>query len=219
MKSVKDSLVAHLYSDHLRLSYFCFDDRPPGIDFIDLFRATSICSPIGAATPELEKKLDIHPIEPIERVCEALVNHANTLSELKADAEVGAPSRHQNAVPASTISFLAWEMLVRCNNSGILPPVALLKLLRLRLGIRSREKSDEDEELAWKLEDASRFAFINPDASLRQIAKHYDVNISTVSRWDKEYNLKERGKNLQHMCDEIDRQWKAIHAKIRKENE
>lgn len=218
MKRAKDNLVEQLYTDFHRLNCIGFGDRPEGIDLNDLFRATPLGGPIGATSPEIDEKFGIHPTEPIERVCKALAVHANTLLEKKAKGE-GAPTRHQKAVPESTINFLAWEMLVRCNNSGILPPMALLELVRQQLGIRSRQKSDDEEELAWKECDAARFAFNNPDASLRQIAKRYDVNISTVSRWNKEINLRERGKMIQQMCDETDRQWKTIHERVGEESE
>lgn len=208
--------MKRLYSDIHRLHCVALEDRPHGIDLADLFKSTSAGMPFGAVTPELEEKLGAHPIEPIERVCEALINHANTLSELKADDEVGAPSRHQNAVPASTINFLAWEMLVRCNNSGVLPPVALLELVRLQLGVRSRQKSDEEEELADKMCEASRFAFNNPSVSFHEIAKRFDVNVSTVSRWNEKYNLREFGETIQDIRNQIDRQIEAFHDKIRK---
>lgn len=212
--------MAQLYSDYLRLCYFCYDDRPPSIDLSDLFRATPLCEPFGLKlSSELKKKFNLNPFEPIERVCDALINHTNALSALKASGDAGAPTRHHNVVPMSTINFLTWEMLVRCNNSDILPPKALLKLVRLQLGVRSQQISEEEDELAMKREDACRFSFNHPNTSFRDIAKRYGVNVSTVSRWNDQYNLRERGKMIQQMCDQIDRQVEALNAEIRKESE
>jgi hypothetical protein len=215
VKAIEHNPRTDLYSDDLRLSCIIFDDCPEGIDFEDLWRATSLGAPIGATSPELEEKFGTHPLAPIERICGALKRHAVALSELKADGE-GAPTRHKHAVPASTINFLAWEMLVRCNNSGLFPPTSLLELIRMQLDIRSPQKSREVDELVMKREDACRFSFNNPEASFRDIANRYGVNVSTVSRWDKEYNLRERGKMLQAMCDQIDRHNAAVNREIRK---
>ncbi len=221
MKRVKDMIkIEHLmrggmYSDTTRLNSIIFDDCPDGIESDDLFRATSAGAPIGVSSPEIEEELGSHPIEPMKRICAVLKEHAIALSTLKADG-VGAPTRHQNAVPASTISFLAWEMLIRCDNSGILPPEPLLELVRLQLGVRSPQKSEDADELAMKMEDASRFAFNNPDASFRDIAIRYDVNVSTISRWDSEYDLRKRGQMLQKVCDQIDRQVEAMDPETRK---
>lgn len=209
--------MADLYSDRYRLDCVCFDDCPPDIDLVDLQKATSMGAPVGNMPLQLMDKFDLNPIEPIKRVCEALTNHAKALSVLKADGE-GAPTRHKKAVPASVISFLAWEMLVRCNNSGVLPPVELLKLVRLQLEIRHRQKSDEEEELGWKMCDAARFAFNNPNSSFRDIAELYDVNVSTVSRWNKERNLREWGEMLQNMVDQFDRQAREIAKAVREGN-
>ena len=208
--------MRRLHSDELRLMRICFDECPSGVDYQDLWRATALGEAIGAKlSPELRKKLNLNPIDSIERVCEGLIEHANRLAELTSNQE-GAPTRHKGAVPNSTINFLAWEMLVRCHHYGLPPPVALLNLVRFQLDIRSQQRADQEDELAMKMEDASRFAFNNPNASFHKIAERYDVDVSTVSRWNKKYNLRERGKMLQHMCDEIDRQVAPLNSEIRK---
>lgn len=247
IRNAIDADEGQFYSDRQKLLGFCEvkDHAPPGVDVKDLAIATSLGAPaidaklkaktIGTPAGEFMAKFyekiknhpksdllitepidDIHITESIERVCIALIYHAQILSELKVNGE-GAPTRHQKAVPESTINFLAWEMLIRCNNSGILPPAVLLQLIRSQLGVLSKQKSDEYDELTGKLADASLFAFNNPDASLRQIATHCEVNVSTVLRWDKKYNLKKRGKVAQEKSDLInsliEETWEEIEAR------
>ena len=207
--------MKRLHSDHSRLMRICCDELPSGIDVKDLWKATTLGEPIGARSPELEKKWNLNPIDSIERVCEGLIKHANKLAKLESNQQ-GAPTRHKGAVPNSTINFLAWEMLVRCHHDGLTPHVALLNLVRFQLGVRSQQQADQEDVLAMKMEDASRFAFNNPNASLHKIAELYDVDISTVSRWNKKYGLRERGKMIQHMCDDIERQFEPMRSEVRK---
>ena len=200
--------MTDLWSNEFRLISIFHDDLPSGINQTDLWEATSLGQSTGAKLPpEMEKELS--PIDSIERVCEALIKHANRLAKLKGN-KIGAPTRVKNAVPASTINFLAWEMLVRCNHDGIAPPVALLNLVNLQLGIRSQQVAKEEDVLAMKLVEASMFAYRNPGASFNEIAKRFDVNVSTISRWDEKYDLKKEGESNHHMCAQIDQQTKAL---------
>jgi hypothetical protein len=203
-----------LSSDFLRLHIIYFEDLPSDINQKDLWKATSLGASFGAKpTPDIERKFDLNPVASIERVCRALAKHAKLLKKMKSD-EVGAPTRQRYALPTSTINFIAWEMLVRCNNDEIAPPTELLNLIRLLLNIRSQEKADEEELLAWKMDETALFLYCNPDASFHDAAKQFEVDVSTISRWNKKNNLLERGQILNDWREQIDEHAKAVQAEI-----
>ena len=190
-----------LPSDLLRLFHFGTDECPPGIDAEDIWKGTALGYSVRAEPnpkprgpkelEKLEKKLN--PIGSIERVSDVLIKHAKKLDELKRKKR-GAPTRQKGAIPDSTINSLAWEMLVACNDYGLAPPVALLNLVRFQLGIRSNNIAKQESKYRTKRREASLMAYRTPDASFREIAHHIDVNVSTVARWNKQFDLRVQGK-------------------------
>jgi hypothetical protein len=198
--------MTNLYADFQRLYEVSFDECPSGIDPVDISEATTLGATIGAKpNGEREKQIDLERSEAIKRVSSELAHHLENLNKLKT-SNTGAPTRHANAVPESTINFLIWEMLVRCSNDGKLPPAELLELVRTQLNIRTEEKSRYDEEMGWKLESSSLYAYLNPDASFRTIAKVFDLNVSTITRWNEKYDLRKRGEWVHQMRTTIDEQ-------------
>ncbi len=184
-------LVPDIHRLNLLWARIEFSEFIVEIDPADFWHATTLGQAWGYKSPKVRVKTD--PTAAIERVAGALVPKAEELADLVRSREYS-PTRLKGAAAWSDLNFIAWDMLLRCHEACVQPPVELLKLLRFSLQIRPREAAEKEEFYDMTRIDASIFAHFYPEHSARRIAKEFGVDVATISRWNRDlieqYNIK-----------------------------